>query len=105
MGTDDSPGSPSSNTRPLEQDVVTDFGDRLSYAEYLQLDRLLGGEQEVQFQVGAVAHLVRKIGFDPLLEAAGILLHGHGAPLSGWRVCLAVCYQRTRRRHGRPGAV
>jgi tryptophan 2,3-dioxygenase len=33
------------NTRPLEQGVVTDLEDRLSYAEYLQLDRLLGAQE------------------------------------------------------------
>ena len=33
------------NTRPLEQEVVTDLEDRLSYAEYLQLDRLLSAQQ------------------------------------------------------------
>ena len=42
MGTEqgDQPG----NTRPLEQGVVTDLDDRLSYAEYLQLDRLLSAQ-------------------------------------------------------------
>ena len=33
------------NTRPLEQEVVTDLEDRLSYAEYLQLDRLLSAQE------------------------------------------------------------
>ncbi len=37
----DQPGG----TRPLEQGVVTDFEHRLSYAEYLQLDRLLSAQQ------------------------------------------------------------
>jgi tryptophan 2,3-dioxygenase len=37
----DQPG----NTRPIEREVVTDLGDRLSYAEYLQLDRLLGAQE------------------------------------------------------------
>jgi tryptophan 2,3-dioxygenase len=33
------------NTRPLERGVVTDLDDRLSYAEYLQLDRLLSAQE------------------------------------------------------------
>ena len=33
------------NTRPLEQQVVTDLEHRLSYAEYLQLDRLLSAQE------------------------------------------------------------
>jgi tryptophan 2,3-dioxygenase len=33
------------NTRAIEQGVVTDLEDRLSYAEYLQLDRLLGAQE------------------------------------------------------------
>jgi tryptophan 2,3-dioxygenase len=37
----DQPG----NTRPLEREVVTDLEDRLSYAEYLQLDRLLSAQE------------------------------------------------------------
>ena len=44
MGTEGS-GSPAPNTRAIEQDVVTDFEDRLSYAEYLQLDRLLSAQE------------------------------------------------------------
>lgn len=41
MGTEQPPG----NTRPVEQEVVTDLEGRLSYAEYLHLDRLLSAQE------------------------------------------------------------
>ncbi|WP_349829516.1 tryptophan 2,3-dioxygenase [Brevibacterium litoralis] len=35
------------NLRPVEQEVVTDFSDRMSYGGYLDLDRLLGAQRPV----------------------------------------------------------
>lgn len=35
------------NTRPIEEDVVRDFGTTMSYGQYLNLDQLLGAQQPV----------------------------------------------------------
>ncbi len=39
------------NQRPIEQGVITDLGERLSYSGYLQLDRLLSAQQPLSSPV------------------------------------------------------